>query len=101
MNSTSIDSINQHMIILIKKPPYDGENSFAALSNLFVNLDKDVKTVVIFLFNGVWNLLPGQNSEKLTNFPNIEALILYHQELRPLLTFQDVYKLLYQGVFGI
>ncbi|MBN2011156.1 hypothetical protein JW960_17555 [candidate division KSB1 bacterium] len=39
---------------------------------------------------------PPQNT-----FSTLKSLVLFHQDMRPLMTAQDVYKMLYQSVFGI
>jgi sulfur relay (sulfurtransferase) DsrF/TusC family protein len=65
---------NGNLIIFLKSPPYSSENSFVGLSNALVDVGDSLNLIIIFIFDGVWNVIPNQNNESLSNFPNIEDL---------------------------
>ncbi|MCP4762928.1 MAG: hypothetical protein GY870_14210 [archaeon] len=62
----------QYIIITVKKPPYEGEDTFAAFANLFASLDEGIIPIIIFIFDGIWNVIPEHLSENMSDFPNIE-----------------------------
>lgn len=71
---STLNNSDKNLIIFIKSTPYENENTFVALSNALVADNVDVKLVIIFIFDGVWSLLPGQDTKNLSKFPNIEDL---------------------------
>lgn len=55
---------SQHLVIMIKSPPKNGLNAFSSFADLFANLDEGVKPIIIFIFNGVLNLLKNDVKNK-------------------------------------
>lgn len=55
---------SQHLIMMIKSPPKNGLNAFSSFADLFANLDEGVKPIIIFIFNGVLNLLKNDVKNK-------------------------------------
>ncbi|MHA1727135.1 MAG: DsrE family protein [Promethearchaeota archaeon] len=67
------DKNKQHLILIIKDPPHQGESLFGEFSDLFASLDEEIEPIILYVFNGVWNLLSEQISKN-HNFPNIEKI---------------------------
>ena len=57
--STDLENFgdSQHLIMMIKSPPKNGLNAFSSFGDFFANLDEGVKPIIIFIFNGVLNIL--------------------------------------------
>lgn len=55
---------SQHLVMMIKSPPKNGLNAFSSFADLFANLDEGVKPIIIFIFNGVLNLLKNHPKNK-------------------------------------
>ena len=57
--STDIENFgdSQHLIMMIKSPPKNGLTAFSSFRDFFANLDDGIKPIIIFIFNGVLNIL--------------------------------------------
>jgi sulfur relay (sulfurtransferase) DsrF/TusC family protein len=57
--SSNVENIrdSQHLIMMIKSPPKNGLNAFSSFGDFFANLDEGIKPIIIFIFNGVLNIL--------------------------------------------
>ena len=59
------------VVYIIKSSPYSGENVFAAFSSILAGLDEGIETKLIFMHDGVYNLLTNQDGTSLSNYPTI------------------------------
>ncbi|TFH30865.1 MAG: hypothetical protein E4G98_01240 [Promethearchaeota archaeon] len=64
------------MIIIIKSPPYGTESVLGSLFIALSTAEQEIPTQVIFVEQGLYNILPEQNAENLLDIPPISDLIM-------------------------
>ncbi|MHA1619045.1 MAG: hypothetical protein ACTSVZ_07145 [Promethearchaeota archaeon] len=64
------------MIIIIKSPPYGTESVLGSLFIALSTAEQSIPTKVIFVEQGLYNILPDQNAENLLDIPPISDLIM-------------------------
>ncbi len=64
------------MIIIIKTPPYGSESVLGSLFIVLSTAEQDIPTKVIFVEQGLYNILPEQNTDNLIDIPPISDLIM-------------------------
>ncbi|MHA1518893.1 MAG: DsrE family protein [Promethearchaeota archaeon] len=64
------------MIIIIKSPPYGTESGLGSLFIALSTAEQNIPTKVIFVDQGLYNILPDQNSENLLDIPPISDIIM-------------------------
>ena len=64
------------MIIIIKTPPYGTESVLGSLFIALSTAEQEIPTKVIFVEQGLYNILPEQNAENLLDIPPISDIIM-------------------------
>ncbi|MHA1674658.1 MAG: hypothetical protein ACTSYI_13650 [Promethearchaeota archaeon] len=64
------------MIIIIKTPPYGSESVLGSLFIALSTAEQNIPTKVIFVEQGLYNILPEQNADNLIDIPPISDIIM-------------------------